>query len=256
MNVRPVLAALIAGVCLLAAGSARAAEPAAAPSELQVSVEVSAFDKYVSRGCNLSDDPVLQPMVSATWKGLKAWAWGNMELADESDNADSFTELDFGLEYSRTLGIVKLAGGVIHYRYPNTDTEKTTELYASLGLDVPLNPTVTIFRDVDSIDGTYSTFALKHVVEGLWKPSDKASVDLELGASVGYGSAANNAACFGDDNDGFADATFSAKLPVKLGTKWVVAPSAWYSTVLDSTARRASAKDDNFYTGLTVTFTF
>jgi len=55
-----------------------------AEDEGEIGFELTAdfFNKYVWRGQNLVDDWVFQPGVSATYGGLTASFWGNLDLTD------------------------------------------------------------------------------------------------------------------------------------------------------------------------------
>ncbi|HOX05153.1 MAG TPA: hypothetical protein PK280_02035 [Planctomycetota bacterium] len=237
-------------------GGAEAGKAAEEEKDWSVSAEVSVYGKYVYRGCNLFDDAVLVPSATVEWRGLSLSVCGYLELTNEAGHSGNFTEVDTTLAYTRTIGLVVLGAGVSCYNYPHTDADGTVELYASVGLELPLEPTVTVYRDVDEIEGAYGMLSLSHAFEDLWKPFEGASVGLELSASVGYGNDLHNLDYYGTEEEGLADATFGARLPVSVGDHLTVAPSLWYSTLLDDEVRRAARKDDNLWAGITVGFSF
>ncbi len=52
---------------------------------------------------NYDDDPVLQPGVSATYRGLTAMIWGSLETTNINGNSGDFSEVDYSLYYP-TMG--------------------------------------------------------------------------------------------------------------------------------------------------------
>lgn len=228
----------------------------------EIAAEVSAFDKYVSRGCNLFDDPVMQGQVSVGYKGFKFAVWGNQELKGRSgvpsseEHDGEITEVDYSAEYAFGDDLFDAAAGAICYRFPNTGSDPTEEVFGRLGLKVPLSPALTVYRDVDETDGLYAAFSVKHTFEDLLKPAENVGISLDLGAAVGYGCARNNAACFGRDDDALNDLTLTAKMPFKIGARWTLAPSIGYSTLLDKGVRKEADRDDNVWTGVTLSFVF
>jgi hypothetical protein len=232
------------------------APPAAAEKPWSVAVETALLGKYICRGSNFFDDPILVPCLTVAWQGFTACAWGNLELTDLADNRGDFTEADLSLEYSRAFGPLALTAGATYTSYPHTKVDDTVELYASVGLEVPLSPTLTAYRDVDELRGTYLAFSLAHQFAGLWKPTEDLSVALELCGSLGWGNRPHNRAYYGVAEESLADATFGVKLPVSIGARWKLTPALWYSTLLDDDIRSANQKDDNLWGGLSIELSF
>ena len=146
------------GVVLAAAGSARAVDP---PS---VALDVPVLSSYVWRGQTLNDKPVVQPSLTVGQGGfaLNAWSSYNIDGAYQGD----VSEMDLTASYAKSVGPATLGGGVVQYTFPNQtlaveDGEDvavpgTVEVYASAALaDVPLAPALTVYYDVDAIEGFY-----------------------------------------------------------------------------------------------------
>ncbi len=226
----------------------------AGPEEPTVEVEVTAdfFSKYVWRGQNLVDDWVLQPGASASYKGLTASIWGNLELTDETDHEGEFTEIDYTLDYSAAVPGVEALGfsvGVIYYDFPNTDVAGTTELYWGLSLDVPASPCVTVYHDIDEVDGTYASLSVGHSVENVFEIAPDVPVGLEAGASIGWGSSDYNEGYWSTDGSGLNDLVLSIALPFEIAGVSVT-PSASYIALLSSDVRDASSDEDIFVAGV------
>lgn len=216
--------------------------------------------KYIWRGQNLDDDPVLQPGFSATYGNLTAAIWGNLELTNFNDKSGAFTEIDYSLDYSSTIPGAEEIGfslGTIYYDFPGTDSSGnpfpgTTEFYGGLSLDVLLSPSVTFYYDVDEVsDGLYISTAIGYTVEEIFEFEPDVPVAMELGASYGYGNSAYNKSYWSVSDSSANDLMLSAAFPFELGG-WSVSPSVNYVTLLsdvkDSIA--PGVDDDFFYVGI------
>jgi len=234
------------------------AVPLALSEEKDWSVDLDATvnGKYIWRGISLVNDPVFQPSVGLSYKGLTAYVWANQELTNVNRDANDFTEVDYGLEYSWSMDKVNFLAGAVIYVFPNTHVTNTSELYVSVGYDTLLSPTLKVYRDVDEADGTYVSLGLGHAIEDVWKPSETASMSVELAASVGYGDAKHNRFYFGKKKPGGVDATASLSLPISLGENCTIAPSVNYSALLDHDNRSGHHKDRNVWAGLSLSFSF
>ena len=236
---------------------------AGAESDGSAGLDVAALSSYVWRGQTLNDKMVVQPSLTASKGGfaLNAWANYNADGAYEGE----FSEVDLTASYSKTLGPVALGAGIVQYTFPNQtlaveDGEDmaypgTVEVYASAGLpDMPLAPTLTVYRDVDEIDGTYGMLAVGHSFE----LTEKAA--LALSASLGAGDADYNAGYFGVDDAALNDLTLSAALPIAVTENLAVKPAISYVYLPDSDVRDAAeavyGEDDAVVGSLTASYAF
>ena len=233
------LAGCVMGVWCMAAGAAWAEE--AAP--LGAGLDVPALSAYVWRGQTLNDKPVVQPSLTVSKAGfaLNSWANYNCDGAYQGD----FSEVDLTASYSKSLGPVALGAGVVQYLFPNqtlavADGEDvaypgTCEIYASAGLpDMPLAPTLTVYRDVDEIDGTYAVLGAGHAFE----LTDK--ISLAASASLGAADADYNAGYFGVDDAALNDLVVGLALPVAVWENLTVKPAVSCVYLPDSDVRAAA----------------
>ena len=103
------------------ASDAKAAAPA--PEEDKVTGEVAAsiLSAYIWRGQELTrHSVVIQPSLTASYKGFTANLWGNLDTdpysaGDQVIHSDFFTETDVTLSYTHKFGIVSVGGGYIYY---------------------------------------------------------------------------------------------------------------------------------------------
>jgi len=171
----------------------------AAPAGAQVTVgwDAALFSSYVWRGLHLSSKPVLQPDAYLTiplgQASLTAGGWANVELGKYDGSNDisegggqagpDLTEFDWWGEVSIPAGIATLTGGATGYIYPNdfglTKDNNTVEVYGKVSLDVPLNPKVSAYYDVDKIKGLYVEGSVAHGVP-------LGASELTVGALAGF----------------------------------------------------------------------
>ncbi|MFW6163887.1 MAG: TorF family putative porin [Planctomycetota bacterium] len=230
--------------------------PAGASKDWSVELDLTYNSHYVWRGLNFTDDPVFQPSVTFAWKGLSVNAWGNMDLTDVNGNNDEFNEVDLTVDYSGGVGKLAYSVGLIRYHFPNTPFPGTTEVYGSLGLDVPLSPTLTVYYDCDEADGAYATVGVGHTFADLVTLSEACSVSCEIGATVACADEDYNAFYFGVADAALVDAVLSVSFPVTVHEHITVTPAAHYSNILDDKLAAAAGKESNFWTGVSVTVGF
>jgi len=206
------------------------------------SAGLGVFSKYVWRGFELSDDSmVVQPSLGVGYKGLTLGIWGNLDtdfddrdptLPDKSD----WTETDLTLEYARSFGPVAMGFGYIYYALDGVDDSQ--ELYVSAGLDLPLAPTLTVYREIAHLQGWYMNLGLSHSFD---LPRD---MTLDLSGSVGYYYSSDDAFVEVDSQlnpttkkyRGLHDGLVSAGLTVPLGKYLTLNPLVAYSFPLSGGA--------------------
>jgi len=232
-------------------------------AEDKIDFEITAdyFGKYIWRGQNLSDDPVFQTGISAGYKGLTAAIWGNLELTNINGNSGDFSEVDYSLDYSGAIPGIEGVGycvGVIYYDFPGTIVKDTTEIYWGLNFDLPLNPSVTVYHDVDEAEGSYISLAFGHSLEKVAKLGPDLPVGMEIGASLGWGSGSYDKYYWGTDQSKLNDLAFSVSFSIEIAG-WTVAPSLNYITLLSDDIRDTDAygtDSDFFFAGISLSKSF
>ncbi len=214
------------------------------------------YGKYIWRGQNLVDDPVFQPGLSATYGGFTASIWGSLETTNYNDNAGDFTEVDYTLDYSVDVPGIEGLGfsvGVIYYDFPSTEVKDTTELYWGFSAALPLNPSITIYHDIDEADGgLYGSFALSHSIEDAFEIGSGTPVSIEIGASLGWGNSSYNDYYWGLNSSKTNDLAISVAFPFSMGG-WTVSPSVNYVTLVDGDIREIDAyrtESDYLFAGI------
>ncbi len=155
-------------------------------------VDVSFLSQYIWRGYELSKDSmVIQPSATIGYKGFAFNLWGNLDTdvySGQFKDSAKWNETDMTVSYDHSFGPLGVGVGYIYYALDSADD--TQEFYLSLGGDVLLAPTLTIYRDVDEYHGWYFNLGISHSF-GL--PYD---MSVDLAASVAY---------YISDNDSIVD---------------------------------------------------
>ncbi|MEI6127222.1 MAG: hypothetical protein WCQ99_11795 [Pseudomonadota bacterium] len=230
-----------------------------AASAVEFGVDLPVNSKYMWRGLELNEDPVFQPDAWVSYKGLSLTVWGNMELTGiyngpgENGARGNFTEVDYILKYERSLDKFNYTAGYIYYDYPHTSYRKTQEVFGSFGYDMALNPTFTVYRDIDEADGWYMTWGVSHEVE-LKQPLNST---LTLSGTLGFSSEKHTDFYYAKDATTFTDAIFSAGLKIPITDTLAIIPSANYSALLGSLRGEGlNKRNDTFWYGINVAFSF
>jgi hypothetical protein len=170
--------------------------PVVDDSRAEITAEAALMSAYVWRGQVYNNDPVVQPQLTISQYDVSLNIWGNYNIAgsDSSGVSSDFSEIDFSLAYTLPVALNELAFdvGAIHYTFPNTDANATTELFLSatvlswVDTVVAVIPSLTAFYDVDEADGAYFLFDVVFPYE----VSEYLAV--EGGVSAGYGNTSYN----------------------------------------------------------------
>jgi hypothetical protein len=252
---------LLTLICFMVTVSFARAEEEKPTADLTVSV----LSQYIWRGFALSEDSiVVQPSMTIGYKGFAFNLWGNLDT-DPTDDIDNWNETDMTLSYDWAVGPMGFSAGYIFYALDAV--EDSQEVYLSLGLDVLLNPTVTIYREIYHAPHWYITTDISH---SFALPAD---MSLDLGAQVSYLKSDDEGAYPEVDDDGvvkdeydnFRNGVLSAALNIPVSEYITVIPEINWSFPLcddsESLTRDAglSVTDDNdnfVYGGVSVNFAF
>ncbi len=245
-----VLMSLLFGLSALPAG--------AGEITADVNADVSVLSHYVWRGQNYGEGGVIQPNFSIGFGyGLSLGVWANYNIDDDryTNSSHQVNEVDYTVDYSRDLGPVGISLGWIYYDFPRTGGLDTQELYAGVSFNVPLSPSITVYRDIHEVDGTYINAAIGHDLQ----LTDLTT--LSLGASLAWGSESYHNGYFGVKDDSLSDYNLSAALAFALSDKITVTPMIAYSGLADGDLEDAAEagfyeEDSIFYGGINVSYSF
>ena len=246
---------LVALLLFLLTGVAMAEEE----KPFSASVSAGYYSKYIWRGQNVNDTSVLQTNVSGSAYGFTGSIWSNIDLTNKSqfaaNNAGEFSEIDHTLDYSHSFSKVGLSLGVIHYLFPNTGAQSTTEIYGGISFAVPLSPKITWYRDVNLIDGSYIQLTAGHAIEKIASWNDDYYVGLSVNGSLAWAGSGYNGGYFGISKTKFNDFTLGIGVPFTL--KYVsITPSFNVSAMLDDQIGKATYERNNVWFGVGLSKSF
>jgi hypothetical protein len=239
---------------------------AAAQDEMSLEITADYAGKYIWRGQNLTDDPVFQPGVSGAYGNLTLGIWGNLDLTNINDRSGDFSEIDYYLDWSDDLSNLEGLGysvGLIYYDFPGsgaggTRVPDTLEAYLGLNFDLPANPTITGYHDLDEAEGTYITLSVGHTIEQAFELGPDVPVAVDLGATLGWASASYNDYYWGTEQSKINDLVLSVSFPFEVAGL-TVTPNLNYVTLLSDDIRDTDAygtDSDFFFVGIGLTKTF
>jgi hypothetical protein len=243
---------------LVIAGAANAME------DVSVDATLDYVGKYIWRGGLVTDDPALQPGVTVGMDKLTLGVWGTIDTTNVNGDRNQFKEIDYTLDYTDALpsveGVTYSVGGIL-YEFPTATGSKdaTAEIYGGLGFDCILNPTVTLYYDVDDADGFYGSLGISHSLDiseyGLMEDMINS---LDLAASVGYADRKYNQNYWGDSVAAANDFVISATIPVKLCEAATLNASCNYVSLLDGSIKgnTPDQKSSYVYAGIGLACSF
>jgi len=260
MNLRNAWYGIFALALLFTCGAALAEEnEPAAPEGITANLDLAYVSKYVWRGFVLNDDPALQPSLTFSHpNGLSLNFWGSLDTTDIAGEKNNITEVDYTLNYERSLGKIDLNAGVSYFTYPNVGGEPTAEVYTSACFGGDWSPSLAVNYDFKEIKGTYLSVGFGHDCQLAY--SKENPLTLGLSARLGFGTAPYNKGYFGVDKSVFNDFLLSASLPLKINEKLTLTPNISYAAFLDrdlKTSVRAQGSDTStLFGGVTASYAF
>ncbi len=209
------------------------------PEDLTADLNVSLYSQYIWRGYELSRDSlVVFPTMTIGYKGFAVNLWADLDTNFGTGNEDrhfKLQETDVTVSYSNSYDPWKLnysLGWILYDYQPTagnadqtiTDT-KNQELFLSLGLDTFLNPTLSIYNEIEIGQAWYFSLGLSHsfAVYKDWS--------LDVGGWVSYLHDKSDS-----DFSNFHDGNVSAGLNIPLNNYLSIKPNLQYSFALSGDA--------------------
>ena len=216
-------------------------------------LSVSVLSAFYSNGVETSrNSAIIQPALTLGYKGFTANVWGNIDTGPYQTPADktkktTLAETHFNLSYIKTLGYVNLGAGYSYVGFsPPYDgaarPDDQQEAFAILGLNVPLNPTLTVFKLFDKGHRWYFQMGVSHIFELNKVVSLKLSgtaaymigEDPDYATEAKYDDDANKTS---DKYNAFLDGVVSVCLPLKVTEHITIIPTISYAFPLTTEAK-------------------
>ncbi len=127
-------------------------------------------------------------------------------------------------------------------------------VYASVGLDVILAPSLTVYYDVDAVsgDGYYASFSIGH-------DFDLGFATLSIGTAVGYASEDFVDYYYNDSNtadDGFTDIASTISLGFDVTENFSISPFITHSILVDAGDDAAGDDNEEVFGGVFASYSF
>lgn len=201
-------------------------------TETSGTASVDVMSNYVWRGITLSHSYSVQPSVGITYGGFSTSLWSSWDSDYGNSDQGELAETDLVLEYARSFDKLSLAAGYIYY---GLDTiEDTQEVYLTVGYDVILNPSLTVYYDYDIGQGAFAELSVGHTFEF-------GKITLDLGALASY-NFENEVMGFDENGEAFSglyNGSLSASVTVPVTEAISVSPKIAYTFPLSDDAETA-----------------
>lgn len=229
------------------------------------------LSQYIWRGYALSrDSAVIQPSVTAGWKGFSVNVWGNFDtsqhtnqgvVVDGVNGESNWNETDFTFSYTRELfkGF-NVTGGGIYYAIVGPDS---FELFLGASYATPwVTLAVTGYREIMNFPGWEVQISLSRNFALPWY-----GMSIDLGTNFFYQHALNTALYLDPDNPSEPYAAWhagqvQAALNIPIGKYVTVSPKIGYAFPLTDKASREikmqswDGKDEHVYGGIGISVAF
>ncbi len=246
-------AVLLSGpLTVQAADEAKPAEAATTQKEDAVTGDatLSVLSAYIWRGQELSrHSAVIQPSITASYKGFSANLWGNIDTrpyaSGDDKYASNFTETDATLSYTHAFGMVSVGAGYIYYGLAGAaaggaDLMDSQEIFATVSVDTILAPTLTVYKEIDHYHQWYATLGVSHTFALHEKVGLKLAGTLSYLKSEDEGTYPkfdSDSVATGDKFNNFHDAVVSVAVPIHVINGLSVTPTLTYVFALSDDAK-------------------
>jgi len=214
----------------------------------EVGLDVTWAERYLWRSMPVNDEYVLQPSLTVGGGGFYLNGWANVDLTDwgldkkagYGDERNNPTEIDFAAGYEGSIldDKVSLGFGFVNYTFPNLEDigwVATTEIYGSVGLDVPLAPALTAYVDEDQAEGAaYIALDLGHSF-----PIVEDRISLDLSGHLGWANHKFIKTYYGGMNKDsrLHDWVLTGSAPITLMEGITLTPAYQYSSIMSDDLR-------------------
>lgn len=242
--------------------------PSLLHGQVTVSADLAANSSYIWRGTTMTNRPVLQPDIVATFvRGgwtLLAAASANVEpsryadpehdISERGGTAAGIAEIDLWAELTRAAGTAQFTVGAQRYTFPNSAglvaAQNTFEVYARASVATVLAPAVQLWVDTWRVRGAYAELSIAHDVR-------VGATSLHFAALEGYNvsetySPETNQGYFG--RAGFTHSDLSVSGAVPLGAL-TATPSVHVIVAADPRVRTVSpvsGRDSKVWAGISL----
>lgn len=232
----------------------------------ELSVSSSFMTKYIWRGWNLGDEPVMQLDGSLSKHGITAGVWANYtfnrDRSQDGGRYKEFTELDYYIDYTFNVGdaagmfgnnapemlnALEMSVGYTYYTFPDVDRSLSEfdshELYIGMAADYFISPYFTWYWDVGTGGGSYYLLGLGHEME------------VARGITANFDVTGGYIHRQWTDGSGLADMVLSTSLDIPVLEHFTISPAFAYSIILDRDTYGGDERNE-YYGGISIAFSY
>ncbi len=187
---------------------------------INVTSKTDYFSKYIFRGMNFSDKPVVQENVLINYKDLTFWVFGNYDTQTRKINEEDLI-IDYTNPINKNKDLLFSTGWAV-FTFPNTEFKNTQEVYAALSLvnNKYLNPSIFFAHDFKDGKGNYLEASLS-------RGFNLGKIPLSAVTKLAYNDH------YYREKSGLSHLELGLGLPIKLGKNTTLSPSITRSESLD-----------------------
>ena len=223
-------------------------------SGITVSGTLDYYSKYVWRGYTLDENPVVQPAINLSYRGLSLNLWTNMAVTNRNNSPSTSNEVDITLSYSRDIGPVTVSVGHISYQYPTSSLTNSapsaSEYYASASTSkLPVELGITYYKAYDSGGGSNGSYCSIDA-DKQFSMFEKYKITYKILAHYGM---------FKDyyDITTGGDYSLGGKFGIPLTAALSASPSIYYfAPTGDLADSKIGAQNSGIYGGLSLAYSF
>lgn len=118
-------------------------------------------NKRIALGLTVAG-PTRQTEIDVYHGDFSAYGFGNYDYKEQRTN-----ESDFGADYTRKFGPAEISAGWEYISLPYFAIGHTQDVHASVDIDIPSKPKLTVYRDFSNLNGTCAQLSASRHVAGL-----------------------------------------------------------------------------------------
>lgn len=200
---------------------------------LKLDLDGTFLSRFVWRGEMWTDNPVYWQTVTFRYRGLRSYNFFNIDLTDINHDRYQCNEYDYIIDYTFSFDHFSLAPGVLQFTSPTNFFETSTKITLDVKTGLPFHPRLRVRIDPEKSSGSYYILSFARTIS-FKKPFREISLYCALGASQPryYRKHLSGRVAL-------TDAQIGINAPFALGGGFVLSPLVEFTSLLDSSVRKA-----------------
>ncbi|MDP2983472.1 MAG: hypothetical protein Q8O92_09100 [Candidatus Latescibacter sp.] len=200
---------------------------------LKLELDGTFLSRFVWRGEMWTDDPVYWQTVTFRYRGFRSYNFFNIDLTDINHDKYECNEYDYILDYTFSFYHFSIAPGVLRFTSPTNFFATSTKITLDVKTGLPFQPRLRIRIDPYKSSGSYYIFSFARTI---WLKEPERFLTI-------YGSLGMSQPRYYRKNLGdrivLTDALLGVNVPFSLGGGFVLTTLMEFTSLLDSSVRKA-----------------